>query len=99
MSLENNIDTSNHIGMLLFNICAAFSDMERELIRERVKAGLDSAKQQGRKGGRPKALTHDTAETIRELRRAGKMSVTKICETMKVSRSVFYRCINQNSQV
>lgn len=82
--------------MLLFNICAAFSEMERELIRERVKAGLDSAKQQGRKGGRPKALTDDDkAETIRALRQAGKMSVKKICETMKVSRSVFYRCINQ----
>jgi DNA invertase Pin-like site-specific DNA recombinase len=95
VSLENNIDTSNHIGMLLFNICAAFSEMERELIRERVKEGLDSAKQQGRKGSRSKVLTEDTAETIRELRRAGKMSVKKICDTMNVSRSVFYRCINQ----
>lgn len=36
-----------------------------------------------------------STETIRELRRSGKMSVKKICETMKVSRSVFYRCINQ----
>ncbi len=90
MSLENNIDTSNHIGMLLFNICAAFSEMERVLIRERVKAGLDSARQQGR----TKALTEDKAEAIRVLRQAGKMSVKKICETMKVSRSVFYRCIN-----
>ena len=95
ISLENNIDTSNPIGMLLFNVCAAFSEMERQLIRERVKAGLDSAKQQGRKGGRPKALTNDTAETIRALRHADKMSVKKICETMKVSRSVFYRCINE----
>jgi DNA invertase Pin-like site-specific DNA recombinase len=41
----------------VFNVCAAFSEMERELIRERVKAGLDSAKQQGRTGGRPKAIT------------------------------------------
>jgi DNA invertase Pin-like site-specific DNA recombinase len=95
ISLENNIDTSNPIGMLLFNVCAAFSEMERQLIRERVKAGIDSAKQQGRRGGRPKALTNDKAETIIALRQAGKMSVKKICETMKVSRSVFYRCINQ----
>lgn len=99
VSLENNIDTSNHFGMLLFNICAAFSEMERELIRERVKAGLDSAKQQGRKGGRPRALTADKEETIKALRQAGKMSVKKICETMNVSRSVFYRCINQNVEV
>lgn len=99
VSLENNLDTSSHMGMLLFNICAAFSEMERELIRERVKAGLDSAKQQGRTGGRPKALTDDKAATIRALRQSGKMSVKNICETMKVSRSVFYRCINQNLEV
>ena len=99
VALENNLDTTTPIGMLLFNICAAFSEMERELIRERVKAGLDSAKQQGRKGGRPKALTDDKAEAIRALRQTGKMSVKKICETMKVSRSVFYRCINQNIEV
>lgn len=96
-SLENNLDTSTPIGMLLFNICAAFSEMERELIRERVKAGLDAAQQQGRKGGRPKALTSDKAETIKALREASKMSVKQICATIGVSRSVFYRCINQGS--
>jgi len=95
ISLENNLDTSSHMGMLLFNICAAFSEMERELIRERVKAGLDSAKQKGRKGGRPKALTAEKAETVRALRKAGTMSVKQICETMKISRSVFYRSINE----
>lgn len=99
VSLENNLDTSTHMGMLLFNICAAFSEMERELIRERVKAGLDSAKQQGRKGGRPKVLTEEKADAIRALRQTGKMSVKKICETMNVSRSVFYRCINQETNL
>lgn len=94
VSLENNLDTSSHMGMLLFNICAAFSEMERELIRERVKAGLDSARRQGRKGGRPRAITDEQANTIRALRLSGRMSVKAICETMKVSRSVFYRCIN-----
>lgn len=95
IALENNLDTSTPIGMLLFNICAAFSEMERELIRERVQAGLDSARRQGRKGGRPKALTEDQAQAIRALRQADSMSVKKICDTMNVSRSVFYRCINQ----
>lgn len=96
VSLENNLDTSTHMGMLLFNICAAFSEMERELIRERVKGGLDSAKQQGRKGGRPKALTDERADAIRALRQTEKMSIKNICDTMKISRSVFYRCINQH---
>ena len=94
VALENNLDTTTPIGMLLFNICAAFSEMERELIRERVKAGLDSARLNGRTGGRPKALTIEKAETVRALRQVGKMSVKQICETIGISRSVFYRCIN-----
>jgi DNA invertase Pin-like site-specific DNA recombinase len=95
VSLENNLDTSTPMGLLLFNVCAAFSEMERELIRERVKAGLDVAKQQGRKGGRPRALTPEKVETIRVLQQTGQLSVSKICETMKISRSVYYRCIHQ----
>ena len=95
VALENNLDTSTPIGMLLFNICAAFSEMERELIRERVKAGLDSAKQQGRAGGRPKALTVEKSKTVKALRQTGKMSVKQICDTIGISRSVFYRCINE----
>ena len=95
VALENNLDTTTPVGMLLFNICAAFSEMERELIRERVKAGLDSAKQKGRTGGRPKALTMEKAETVRALRQVGKMSVNQICETIGISRSVFYRCIDK----
>ena len=94
ISLENNLDTSTPIGMLLFNVCAAFSEMERELIRDRVMAGLDSAKQKGRAGGRPKALTTEKSETVKALRQTGKMSVKQICETIGISRSVFYRCIN-----
>jgi DNA invertase Pin-like site-specific DNA recombinase len=74
VALENNLDTTTPIGMLLFNICAAFSEMERELIRERVKAGQDSARLNGRTGGRPKALTIEKAETVRALRQVGKMT-------------------------
>ena len=95
ISLENNIDTSNSIGMLLFNVCAAFSEMERELIRERVKAGLDSARQKGRPGGRPKSITPEKAEMVKALRQVGNMSVNQICKSVGISRSVFYRTINQ----
>jgi DNA invertase Pin-like site-specific DNA recombinase len=99
VSLENNLDTTTPIGMLLFNICAAFSEMERELIKERVNAGLEAARDKGRKGGRPKSLSPEEAETIRDLRKSSNMSVKKICETMSISRSVFYRCMNQNTAI
>ena len=52
-----NIDTTTAGGKLVFGIFAALAEFERELIRERTKAGLDSARARGRKGGRKFALT------------------------------------------
>ena len=65
------------MGMLLFSMCAAFSEMERTLIKERVKAGLEAAHRQGRKGGRPKALTTEKWETLKSLKKSNDFSVTK----------------------
>ena len=90
-SLDNKIDTSNPMGMLMFNICAAFSEMERELIRERVQAGVDAAKAKGRLGGRPRTLTKEKAEKLNRLRKSGEFSVKQICEILGISRSVYYR--------
>jgi len=94
VSLENNMDTSNPMGMLLFNICAAFTEMERELIKERVKAGVERAKEKGRKGGRPKVLQDEDIDKVQALKKSGEFSVKQICAIMNISRSVFYRAIN-----
>lgn len=93
ISLENNIDTTTPIGMLLFSMCAAFSETERELIKERVKAGLEAAHSKGRKGGRPKALTSDKLKKLKTFSKSKEFSVTEICSMLKISRSVYYRTI------
>jgi DNA invertase Pin-like site-specific DNA recombinase len=93
ISLENHIDTTTPIGMVLFSMCAAFSEMERELIRERVKAGIESAHKKGRKGGRPKALTPEKLETLKSLVKADTFSVKKLCELTEITRSVYYRAL------
>jgi len=98
VALENNIDTSTPMGMLLFNICAAFSEMERELIKERVKAGLDSAKEKGRVGGRPKVITKEKEAILHAIRNEGSMSVKQMCKTVGVSRSVYYRAMSEHQQ-
>lgn len=97
VSLENNIDTTTPLGMVLFSMCAAFSEMERELIRERVKAGLDAAHKKGRKGGRPRALTSEKHSTLMSLTKNNEFSVKKICEMVGITRSVYYRALKQNS--
>jgi DNA invertase Pin-like site-specific DNA recombinase len=85
------------MDMLLFNICAAFSEMERELIRERVKAGLDSAKEKGRRGDRPNSLTEDKARILKALLKSDELSVKQICESVGISRSVYYRYLSSES--
>jgi DNA invertase Pin-like site-specific DNA recombinase len=77
----------------LFNMCAAFAEMERELIRERVNAGLEIAHKMGRRGGRPKAMTLEKLETLKALRESGGFSVRQMCVMAKVSRSGYYRAV------
>lgn len=96
ISLENNLDTTTPLGMVLFSMCAAFSEMERELIRERVKAGLDMAHQKGRKGGRPRVLNPKKRETLLALKKTGNFSVMQICKLMGITRSVYYRGLAEN---
>jgi DNA invertase Pin-like site-specific DNA recombinase len=93
VSLENDIDTGNPIGMLLFNVCAAFSEMEQQLIKERVKAGLEAAHKKGRKGGRPKIMTPEKIEKIKSFKKSDEFSVTAICKMLQISRTSFYRAI------
>ena len=53
-SLREQFDTTTALGRLLLNLLAALAEFELELIRERVKAGMDRARRQGRQIGRPK---------------------------------------------
>lgn len=52
--LTQPIDTSSASGMLMFQLLGAFAEFEREMIRERTLAGLDRARAQGKKLGRPR---------------------------------------------
>src|SRR5215203_3025945 len=53
-SLTENIDTTTSGGKLIFHIFGGLAEFERNLIRERTLAGLESARARGRKGGKPK---------------------------------------------
>jgi DNA invertase Pin-like site-specific DNA recombinase len=55
VSLSDNLDLSTASGRLMFNIIGAMAEFERELIRERVKAGMKNAKAKGTCIGRPRA--------------------------------------------
>jgi DNA invertase Pin-like site-specific DNA recombinase len=69
VSLSDNLDLSTASGRLMFNIIGAMAEFERELIRERVKAGMKNAKAQGARIGRPRVVVD--AATVARLRGQG----------------------------
>src|SRR5262249_40581909 len=70
-SLTENINTTTPSGKLTFHLFAALAEFERDLLHQRVTAGLKAARQRGRVGGRPKALTADNLKKARALLRSG----------------------------
>jgi DNA invertase Pin-like site-specific DNA recombinase len=66
-SLTEKIETRSPAGRLVFHVFAALAEFERNLIRERTVAGLNSARARGRKGGRPAKLSPKEIKTIRAL--------------------------------
>ena len=66
MSITEHIDTTTPAGRMMLQMVGAFAEFEREMIRERTKAGLAVAREQGRIGGRkPKLTAQQQAELIR----------------------------------
>lgn len=94
VSIKDGIDTSTTMGKFLFHIMGAMAEMEREVINDRVKSGLASAKARGRKGGRKKAHSKNKRETMIKMHLDG-YSKKEICESMDVSRTTLYRYIKE----
>ena len=69
VSVQDGCDTSTAAGRMMFGVIASLAEFERELIRERVRAGMAAAKRRGRRAGRPRARV-DVARA-RALRAAG----------------------------
>ena len=93
ISLKDAIDTSSASGRLVFHIFASLAEFERDLISERTKAGLASAKSRGRMGGRPRGLSADaqkTAMAAETLYKDGEYSVQEICDQLSISKPTLY---------
>jgi DNA invertase Pin-like site-specific DNA recombinase len=94
-SLQENIDTTSGAGKLVFHLFAALAEFERDLIRERTRAGLAAARARGKRGGRPKALDAKQAALARALYNAKELSVKELCALLGVGKTTFYRYLNQ----
>src|SRR3954452_8213548 len=91
-SLTESIDTTTSGGKLIFHIFGALAEFEREIIRERTQAGLQSARARGRRGGPKYKLTDKQVAIARQLYQAH-TPVKEICQTLGISRATFYRYV------
>lgn len=88
--LDQGIDTTTPSGRLMFHMLGAIAEFERDLIRDRTRAGLAAAAARGRKGGRPVVCTPETVEAARTLM-AGGMSVSAAARQLGVHRATLHR--------
>ncbi|WP_420628630.1 recombinase family protein [Candidatus Leptofilum sp.] len=104
-SLQESINTTTSGGKLIFHIFGALAEFERNLIRERTKAGLTAARARGKKGGRPKSLDREKVQRLYQLydendaNGGKKYPIKAICEMMNISKSTLYAYLSQRGRL
>src|ERR1700731_1151094 len=89
-----SIDTTTAAGKMVFGIFAALSEFERELISERTKAGLASARARGRKGGRKPKMTPAKLRLAAAAMGKRGTVVGDLCQELGITRSTIYRYVS-----
>ena len=93
VSMTEALDLTTPAGRAMAGLLAVFAEFEREILRERVRAGLDHARQQGKRLGRPPSAALKAAEA-RKLHRQG-ISKSEIAHQLQISRTSVRRLLAQ----
>jgi DNA invertase Pin-like site-specific DNA recombinase len=94
---QNGIDTSTPTGRLMFGMLSLFADFERSIIVERTKAGMERAKREGKRIGRPTNLNDGLIESIKYMRSQGR-GIRKIATELKVGVGTIYRVLETQKE-
>lgn len=97
-SLTDAIDTGTPSGRFFFHVMASLAEMERELTVERTRAGLEVARQLGRKGGRRRQMTESKIESAKNLLANG-VPPRDVATNLGVSVPTLYRWIPASGRV
>jgi DNA invertase Pin-like site-specific DNA recombinase len=95
-SLTEQIDTTTPGGRLIFHVFGALGQFERDLIRERTRAGLKAAEARGRRGGRKPVVTVDKLRRARQLMAKG-LTTREAAARIKVGKTALYRALRPRS--
>ncbi len=91
-SITDSIDTDTPSGRFFFHVMASLAQMERELTIERTRAGLETARKLGRRGGRKRQMTDSKIESAKKLLSGG-MPPRDVAENLGVSIPTLYRWV------
>jgi DNA invertase Pin-like site-specific DNA recombinase len=94
-----NIDTTTANGRLVFGIFAALAEFERELIIERTKAGLASARARGRSGGRKPKMTAAKLRLAQAAMGKPETKVSDLCAELGITRQTLYRHVDPKGEL
>ena len=97
-SLTDGIDTNTPAGRFFFHVMASLAQMERELIIERTRAGLEAAKRQGRIGGRKRRMTEGKVKAARKLLSSG-TPPRDLAQSLGVSVPTLYRWVPASTRM
>jgi Enterobacteriaceae phage serine recombinase len=90
VSITQNFNTSTSMGKAMFGMLCVFAEMERELISERTRAGLDATRARGTVLGRPRMIDSEMEEEILALQH---LSTRRIARTLGVNHTTVYRVL------
>lgn len=93
------LDTTTPAGKLVFGIFAALAEFERELIAERTRAGLASARARGRKGGRPFKMTSAKIRLAMAAMGQPETKVGDLCKELQITRQTLYRHVSPKGEL
>ncbi|GGO77605.1 resolvase [Marinobacterium nitratireducens] len=98
-SLNEQIDTGTAAGTLIFHLFCALAEFERGLLRERVNAGLRSARARGRVGGRRRTITDNVIlKIVADVQMNPEIPITQICQQHGISRASYYSVVHPRLQ-
>lgn len=92
--VDMNINTNDAMGKMFFTMMSAFAELEANLLSERTKRGLASARARGRKGGRP-GISENKKDMIKSLYNSKEYTGEEIAKMAGVSRGTVYRIIKK----
>ena len=92
VSYDNSLDTTTPTGRLIFHVVGSVAEFEREIIKERVKSGLENARRKGKRLGRP-PVSSALVEEAKRLRSQG-MPYRKIGLQLGIPESTVRANIN-----